>query len=250
MIASGIQDGPMQDARVTGALTDFLVSSRWEDVPDDVRHAARRSILNFFGTALGGSRDAAIAGTLAVLDRFSGRAPRQRDRPARQARHAERRIRQRGERERARLRRHASPDHHPSDRAGRAGAVRARRVAADLRRGAAARLRARRRGRMPARQCGHALALPARLAHHVDLRRVRRRRGGREAAGLRCRAFRLGARQRVGAILRPGRDARHDGEEHRCRRARRAADLRPRCSRRPASPARPSRSPGRAASPP
>ncbi len=62
----------MQHTSVTAALTDFLVSSRWEDVPDDVRHAARRSILNFFGTALGGSRDAAIAGTLAVLDRFSG----------------------------------------------------------------------------------------------------------------------------------------------------------------------------------
>jgi 2-methylcitrate dehydratase PrpD len=72
MIACRIQDGLMQNARVTGALTDFLVSSRWEDVPDDVRHAARRSILNFFGAALGGSRDAAIAGTLAVLDRFSG----------------------------------------------------------------------------------------------------------------------------------------------------------------------------------
>jgi 2-methylcitrate dehydratase PrpD len=62
----------MQHASVTATLADFLVSSRWEDVPDDVRHAGRRSILNFFGTALGGSRDAAIAGALAVLDRFSG----------------------------------------------------------------------------------------------------------------------------------------------------------------------------------
>ena len=46
------------------------------------------------------------------------------------------------------------------------------------------------------------------------------------AAGSRARprAHDLGARQRVGAIVRPGRDARHDGEEHRCRRrgARRA----------------------------
>jgi 2-methylcitrate dehydratase PrpD len=57
---------------VTGPLADFLVSSRWEDVPETVRHAARRSILNVFGTALGGSRDAAIAGALKVLDRFSG----------------------------------------------------------------------------------------------------------------------------------------------------------------------------------
>ena len=40
--------------------------------PKDVRHAAKRSILNFFGTALGGSRDSAVKGVLAVLDRFSG----------------------------------------------------------------------------------------------------------------------------------------------------------------------------------
>jgi 2-methylcitrate dehydratase PrpD len=57
---------------VTGPVVDFLISSRWEDVPEDVRHAAKRSILNFFGTALGGSRDAAVKGVLAVLDRFSG----------------------------------------------------------------------------------------------------------------------------------------------------------------------------------
>ena len=57
---------------VTGPLVDFLVSSRWEDVPEDVRHAAKRSILNFFGTALGGSQDSAVKGVLAVLDRFSG----------------------------------------------------------------------------------------------------------------------------------------------------------------------------------
>ena len=57
---------------VTGPLVDFLISSRWEDVPQDVCHAAKRSILNVFGTALGGSRDAAIAGTFSVLDRFSG----------------------------------------------------------------------------------------------------------------------------------------------------------------------------------
>jgi len=62
----------MTQAPVTGPLADFLAASRWEDVPGDVRHAARRSILNVFGTALGGSRDAAVEGALAVLDRFSG----------------------------------------------------------------------------------------------------------------------------------------------------------------------------------
>jgi 2-methylcitrate dehydratase PrpD len=57
---------------VTGPLVDFLAASRWEGVPENVRHAARRSILNVFGTALGGSRDAAVTGALKVLDRFSG----------------------------------------------------------------------------------------------------------------------------------------------------------------------------------
>lgn len=60
-------------APTTGPLVEFLVSSRWEDVPQDVRHAAKRSILNVFGTALGGCRDAAVEGTRSVLDRFSGR---------------------------------------------------------------------------------------------------------------------------------------------------------------------------------
>src|SRR5690349_6279710 len=57
---------------VTGPLVDFITSSRWEDVPEAVRHAARRSILNVFGTALGGNGDVAIIGALKVLDRFSG----------------------------------------------------------------------------------------------------------------------------------------------------------------------------------
>jgi 2-methylcitrate dehydratase PrpD len=57
---------------VTGPLVDFLAASQWEDVPEAVRHAARRSILNVFGTALGGSRDVAIEGALKVLNRFSG----------------------------------------------------------------------------------------------------------------------------------------------------------------------------------
>jgi 2-methylcitrate dehydratase PrpD len=62
----------MPQGSVTAPLAAFLAASRFEDVPREVRHAARRSILNFLGTALGGSRDAAIEGALSVLDRFSG----------------------------------------------------------------------------------------------------------------------------------------------------------------------------------
>ena len=106
-----------------------------------------------------------------------------------------------------------------------------RRDAAGHGRGAAACLRPRRRGRVPARQRGVALALPARLAHHVDLRRRSAPRRPRQDPRARRRTHDLGARQRVGAIVRAGRDARHDGEEHRRRRMRRAAGFRPRCSR-------------------
>ena len=47
--------------------------SRWEDLPENVRHAAKRSILNFFGTALGGSRNEATESALRVLSLFSAR---------------------------------------------------------------------------------------------------------------------------------------------------------------------------------
>ena len=59
---------------VTATLARFLVASRWEDVPDAVRHEARRTLLNSLGAALGGCRDAAVERAFAVLRRFAGRA--------------------------------------------------------------------------------------------------------------------------------------------------------------------------------
>ncbi len=58
---------------VTAPLVDFLIRSRWEDIPESVRHAAKRSILNIFGTALGGSRNEATECALRVLTQFSAR---------------------------------------------------------------------------------------------------------------------------------------------------------------------------------
>ncbi len=52
-------------------LADFVVESRWEDIPAGVRHETKRSLLNFFGTALGGCRDEAIEIARAVLPALS-----------------------------------------------------------------------------------------------------------------------------------------------------------------------------------
>lgn len=62
----------MPDADQTGNLARFLADSRWEDIPERVRHEGRRTILNCLGTALGGCRDEQIEHALAVLRPFSG----------------------------------------------------------------------------------------------------------------------------------------------------------------------------------
>lgn len=62
------------DAAASATLARFLVEARWEDVPDDVRHEAKRSILNMFATALAGSRDEATGIAVDVLAGLSGPA--------------------------------------------------------------------------------------------------------------------------------------------------------------------------------
>src|SRR5258706_16422680 len=54
------QGGPMDSTHaVTDRLAEFIVGSRWQDIPPPVRREAMRSILNFVGCALGGSQDEA-----------------------------------------------------------------------------------------------------------------------------------------------------------------------------------------------
>jgi 2-methylcitrate dehydratase PrpD len=53
-------------------LARFVVQSRWEDLSDRVRHEAKRSLLNFFATALGGCRDRATEVAVEILSPFSG----------------------------------------------------------------------------------------------------------------------------------------------------------------------------------
>ena len=60
------------DPRVTERLAEFLVASRWEDIPAPVRHEGVRTLLNFVGGALGGSQDEAVSLAAKVLMPYFG----------------------------------------------------------------------------------------------------------------------------------------------------------------------------------
>ncbi len=59
---------------VTKTLAQFVVESRYDAIPDRVRHEARRSVLNWLGCAIGASRHEGIDIALAALGEFSGPA--------------------------------------------------------------------------------------------------------------------------------------------------------------------------------
>jgi 2-methylcitrate dehydratase PrpD len=69
-------ENPQPDSAVdaTGALARFVAESRWEDIPENVRHAGRRTLINCLATALAGCREPAVEHCLAVLRAFSGPA--------------------------------------------------------------------------------------------------------------------------------------------------------------------------------
>ncbi len=56
----------------TKALASYVLSNRLEDIPQDVRHEARRAILNYVGCALGGSADRAVDIAIRALGPYSG----------------------------------------------------------------------------------------------------------------------------------------------------------------------------------
>ena len=58
---------------VTQILAEFLVRARPEDLPEDVRHQAKRCLLNFVGAAAGGARDGATSRAVRVLSPFAGK---------------------------------------------------------------------------------------------------------------------------------------------------------------------------------
>lgn len=52
-------------------LSRFVAASRWEDVPAEVRHAARRAILNFFAVAISAARTPSLDIAVRTYARFS-----------------------------------------------------------------------------------------------------------------------------------------------------------------------------------
>ncbi len=57
----------------TKALASYVVTSRLEDIPEDVRHEARRAIINYMGCAVGGSPHEAIDIAIRALGPYAGK---------------------------------------------------------------------------------------------------------------------------------------------------------------------------------
>jgi 2-methylcitrate dehydratase PrpD len=57
---------------VTPTLARFVAETEWEDIPEHVRHEAKRALLNFFAVAIAGCRTAPIELALKSLAEFSG----------------------------------------------------------------------------------------------------------------------------------------------------------------------------------
>jgi 2-methylcitrate dehydratase PrpD len=57
----------------TEALASYVVNNQLDDIPMDVRHEARRAIVNYMGCALGGAPHPAMDTTLRALGPYAGR---------------------------------------------------------------------------------------------------------------------------------------------------------------------------------
>jgi 2-methylcitrate dehydratase PrpD len=57
---------------VTQRLARLVVETRWEDIPSQVRHQAKRSLMNFFAVALAGCHSGPVEIALRSLSEFSG----------------------------------------------------------------------------------------------------------------------------------------------------------------------------------
>ena len=57
---------------VTQRLARLIVETRWEDIPSQVQHQAKRSFMNFFAVALAGCRSGPVEIALRSLSEFSG----------------------------------------------------------------------------------------------------------------------------------------------------------------------------------
>ncbi|MGD9903322.1 MAG: MmgE/PrpD family protein [Vicinamibacterales bacterium] len=59
---------------VTRALARYVVNARWADIPEPVRKEGRRTLLNWMGCAVGGSRHETLDAAIGALAPFSGPA--------------------------------------------------------------------------------------------------------------------------------------------------------------------------------
>src|SRR5437879_891784 len=59
---------------VTRALARWVLESRFETIPAEVRKEAVRTLFNWVGCAIGGSRQAAVSNTISAFAPFSGPA--------------------------------------------------------------------------------------------------------------------------------------------------------------------------------
>jgi 2-methylcitrate dehydratase PrpD len=62
----------LQQIDVTRRLAHYVAATRWEDVPAEVRHQAKRSFINLFAVALAGCRTDPVEIALQSLQEFSG----------------------------------------------------------------------------------------------------------------------------------------------------------------------------------
>src|SRR5215469_3793786 len=62
----------LQKSDVTPTLARFVAATRWEEVPPEVRHQAKRSFMNLFAVALAGCRTEPVEIALSSLREFSG----------------------------------------------------------------------------------------------------------------------------------------------------------------------------------
>ena len=214
------------ESSLTAYVADFVVSTRPQDIPPDVAHLGRRSVLDGLGLALAGS----VSETGRIAQRYlaalgiasasgsvvigTGTA----------AARAFCRVRQWSRDTRRRLRRHAARGRyrpclrapHASDRAGVAARAGNRGARPSQRPGHDDRLSDRRRSRMQDRRSHPAPPLPARLPQHGDLRGDRGCRGSREPSPAGSRDHPPCARHRREPGGRAARELRHDDQAVSC----------------------------------
>jgi 2-methylcitrate dehydratase PrpD len=58
--------------QITRRLAQYVLESKFEDIPEMVRHETKRSLINFIGVTIGGARHEAVEIALAALAEFSG----------------------------------------------------------------------------------------------------------------------------------------------------------------------------------